>query len=219
MLPTILIDLDIGSRTLQLEQAADLDKIVEEAIVEKLPNPYWAYLWPAARALARTIGEGPDLTGLRALDLGCGLGPLGVAAATRGAAVICADVCKEAVELAAKNAARNGVAVEGRVFDWSDPPADLGVFDRVFAADVFYEDGMLAGVVRFLRAHLAPEGFALIADPRRVQASGVAGAARFHGLEVTSLELSPGEMMTGGVMLHQIRAGAKRFARRALKPE
>lgn len=210
MLPTITLELDIGARVLQLEQLADLDKIVEEAILEKHPNPYWAYLWPSARALAKEIGRGPPLDGLRALDLGCGLGALGVSAAARGAKVLCADIAPEALELARTNAAKNGVEVETLVLDWNHPPEDLGRFDRVYAADVFYEDGMLAGIVRFLRAHLSPEGCAMIADPMRVLASGVAGAARFHGLEVTSMTLEEGAMMTGGVMLHEIRPRAKR---------
>lgn len=210
MLPTINLELDIGSRVLQLEQLADLDKIVEEAILEKHPNPYWAYLWPSSRALAKEIGRGPSLEGLRALDLGCGLGALGVSAASQGANVVCADIAPEALELAQLNARKNQLSVETMVLDWNAPPENLGRFDRVYAADVFYEDGMLAGVVRFLRAHLAPEGRAMIADPMRVLASGVAGAARFHGLEVTSVTLEEGAMMTGGVMLHEIRPRARR---------
>lgn len=195
---------------LQLEQLADLDKIVDEAIHEKHPNPYWAYLWPSARALAKTIGEGPPLEGLRALDLGCGPGALGVAASSRGATVVCADIATEALELAKRNAEKNALAIETMIIDWNAPPPELGRFDRIYAADVWYEDGMLAATIRFLKSHLAPEGRALIADPLRIEASGVAGAARFHGLEVTSLTLEDGAMMTGGVMLHEIRPRVRR---------
>ena len=215
MLPTVVIELDIGARVLEIEQLADLDKIVEETIIEKHPNPYWAYLWPSARALARVIGEGPSLEGRRVLELGCGLGAVGIAAAARGATVVLSDLSKDAIELAERNAERNGLSVSARVFDWTAPPEDLGRFDRIFAADVFYEDGMLAGVVRFVRSHLEREGEAVIADPKRVLPGGIAGAARLHGLEVTSVELSKGEMMTGGVMLHQIRHRPKRMLRPA----
>jgi 2-polyprenyl-3-methyl-5-hydroxy-6-metoxy-1,4-benzoquinol methylase len=210
VLPTIILELDIGPRTLQLEQLADLDKIIEQAIHEKQPNPYWAYLWPSARALACQIGEGESLDNLRTLDLGCGLGALGISAAARGAQVICADITPDALELAARNAAKNNVTIETRLVDWNAPPADLGQFDRIYAADVLYEDGMLAAVVRFLKTHLHPEGRALIADPLRIEATGIAGAARFHGIEVSSVVLEPGATMTGGVALHELRHHPRR---------
>ncbi len=205
MLPTVTLKLDIGGRTLSIDQLADLDKIVEDAIVEKHPNPYWAYLWPSARAVAKEIGTGDALENLRVLDLGCGLGALGVTAAACGAKVLCADIAADALELAAHNAAQNNLSIETMVLDWTKPPPDLGRFDRIYAGDVFYEDGMLSGVIRFLRGHLAFDGKALVGDPMRVPSAGIQGAARLNGLEVESRVLQEGQIMTGGVTLHTIR--------------
>lgn len=211
MLPTVPLQLDIGRRTLVVDQLADLDKIVEDAIVEKLPNPYWAYLWPSARALALEIGTNEAIDGLRVLDLGCGLGALGVTAAACGAKVLCADICADALELAAHNAKKNELEVETLVLDWTKPPPDLGRFDRIYAGDVFYEDGMLSGVIRFLRAHLGFEGHAWVGDPMRVQSAGIQGAARLNGLEVESRVLQQGQMMTGGVTLHSFKHRPSKF--------
>jgi predicted nicotinamide N-methyase len=203
--PTTFTELDLGAQTLLIEQVADLHSLAVQSVVAHEAGPYWAYLWPSARALARFAAELDDLAGLRVLDLGCGVGAIGVAAATRGAHVVAADLRREAIVLAQRNAAKNGVELKTLLLDWNDPPPDLGKFDRIFAADVFYEDGMLSSVLRFSKKHLAPDGAAFIADPMRVMPSGVAGAARFHAIESTSLVLIEGQTMTGGVTLYELR--------------
>lgn len=208
---TIPVELDIGTRVLEIHQLDRLDERTRRSVVRHTDAPYWGYLWPSARALARFIGERTDLAGKRVLDLGCGLGPLGVAAAARGAEVVVADIQPNAVDLAVANARRNQLVVEGRLFDFASPPEDLGRFDFVVAADILYEDGMLAGVLRFLRRHLGKHGAAWIADPMRVTPAGVQGAARLHGLEAASTVLCEGHTMTGGVMLHELRPRGARI--------
>jgi 2-polyprenyl-3-methyl-5-hydroxy-6-metoxy-1,4-benzoquinol methylase len=203
---TEVIDLDIGSRHLSVEQLANLDAIARVSVIAGqtgTDRPFWAYLWPSARSLAGLIGRLPDLSGKRVMDLGSGVGAVGLAAAARGATVVLADIREEAASLGQKNAVRNGLAVETRVFDWDHPPTDLGEFDGITAADVFYDDGMMRGVLRFMRHHLKKDGLAWIADPMRIQPGGVAGAARLNGFECTSTILVPGQTMTGGVTLYE----------------
>src|SRR5689334_14192318 len=53
--------------------------------------PYWADVWPSSVAIARWLCRRRDLAGMRALDLGCGIGVPGTAAARQGAAVVFAD--------------------------------------------------------------------------------------------------------------------------------
>lgn len=133
--------------------------------------PYWALLWPAGTALAQAVMAGPDLSGLRVLDLGCGVGAEGLAAARRGAAVTFLDWAGEAEALVRASARRQGLAVERFVaVDWRDPPADLGTFDRILAADVLYEARNARPVARFLATHLAPGGEAWVTDPGRLHA-------------------------------------------------
>lgn len=216
--PTALVEVPIGERSISIEQVADLTSIAVRAVIEHEPGPYWAYLWPSAYALARFTGERTDLSDRRVLDLGCGLGAIGVVAAVRGARVTAGDIRPEAVELTRRNAERNDVTVDAMILDWNAPPTELGKFDFIFAADVLYEDGMLASVLRFLKKHLAPDGACFIADPMRVQPSGVAGAARFHGLETTSLVLVEGQTMTGGVTLYELRPRSRSQPKRPALP-
>ena len=206
---TIVSTLELGDVHLELEQVAEMTSLARTSLIQKT-DPYWAYLWPSARALAKMVAGLPDLEGRRILDLGCGLGAVGLAAAAKGGDVLLADIKSEALELVARNAARNGLAVETRLLDFGAPPDDLGTFDTILAADVLYEDGMLRAVIRFIKKHLTQDGIAMIADPMRIADGGVAGACRLHGLDAIDSILVPGKTLTGGVVLYEIQRRVRR---------
>jgi len=92
--------------------------IDEEAFADDEFLPYWAELWPAARALAEAL---PDVSGLRVVELGCGLGLPSLIAAAKGASVTAVDWSPDAVELLLANAARNGLELRAEVRDWREP--------------------------------------------------------------------------------------------------
>ena len=124
--------------------------IDEEAFADDEFLPYWAELWPAARALAEVL---PDVSGLRVVELGCGLGLPSLIAAAKGASVTAVDWSPDAVELLLANAARNGLELRAEVRDWRDPWDER--FDLALAADVLYERRNVEPVLERLR-ELAP---------------------------------------------------------------
>ena len=124
--------------------------IDEEAFADDEFLPYWAELWPAARALAAAL---PDVHGLRVVELGCGLGLPSLVAAARGAIVTATDWSPDAIELLRDNAARNGLAIRAEVRDWREPWAAR--FDLALAADVLYERRNVEPLLERLRG-LAP---------------------------------------------------------------
>ena len=69
----------------------------EEAFAHDEFLPYWAELWPAASALAAALPD--DLSGLRVVELGCGLGVPSLVAAHRGADVVATDWAADAIDL------------------------------------------------------------------------------------------------------------------------
>lgn len=135
--------------------------------------PYWADLWPSAVAIARWLARRRDLEGRTALDLGCGLGLPGTAAAARGADVTFADRSGDALAFAAFNAEQNGARRPPQCVehDWHRGPLP-GPFDLVLLADVTYRPVHHAPVLRQLEHGLGARGVVVHADPGRRESDG-----------------------------------------------
>ena len=77
----------VGGRPLRLLRPRDGDAVLDELLAEDDPDedrlPFWTQLWPSGTALAQAIAARP-LAGRRVLELGCGLGLVGVTAARGG---------------------------------------------------------------------------------------------------------------------------------------
>src|SRR5262245_46839880 len=134
----------VGQREFLIEKpSASNDLLDHPAIHSAFASdeflPYWADLWPAARMLAKVVLAEPWAPGLRALELGCGLGLPGIVALSRGLHVTFSDYDAMAVRFAARNARLNGLAKFSELrFDWRSPPSNLQ-FDVVLASDLTYE--------------------------------------------------------------------------------
>ena len=133
------------------------DLIDEEAFAKDEFLPYWAELWPAGRALAAAL---PPVAGLRVVELGAGLGLPALVAAASGADVTATDWAAEAVDLLARNAARNSLALAAMVRDWREPWSQR--FDLVLAADVLYEHRNVQPLLERLQ-ELAPAALLALA--------------------------------------------------------
>jgi predicted nicotinamide N-methyase len=170
--------------------------------------PYFAALWPAGEALARYVVRRGDLAGRRVLDLGCGVGAVGLAALVRSARVTFLDWEPRSLEIVARSARRLGVEPEALVAgDWRDPPP-LDPFDLVLAADVLYEVAHVDPVARFLAQHLEPGGEAWLADPRRFEIAALPAAARAAGLGLHPSRTLPDRPQGARVELWRLTRGA-----------
>jgi len=140
-----------------MSDEVDLEAGCRELAIGQGP-PFWAFCWGSGQALARFVLDHPErVRGRRVVDLGCGCGIAGLAAARAGAAsVIALDVDPVAREAARHNARRNGLAIETRL---EPPPA----WDLMLAADVLYETGLRDWVLGPARR----SGPVLLADPGR----------------------------------------------------
>ena len=136
-----------------------LDQITEAeyyAFDERMP--YFGAVWPSAESLVARLQSGPALDGKDVLDLGCGLGSCGIAAATRGAHVTFVDWEPRALEIAEQSALHQEAPLSRFDFvvaDWRKPPK-LRPFDLILGADVLYEDRNAPAVATFLVQHLKP---------------------------------------------------------------
>lgn len=161
--------------------------------------PYWAFAWAGGCAMARHILDHPEIVRGRAVaDLGTGGGLAALAAAKAGARrVLALDSDPIALTATRLNAEANGLTVETAPADLDGP---LPEADIILAADVFYEEGLAAAVVRYLDRCLAAGMEAFASDPYR-------RAAPLHRLEPIADYL----VRDVGDISPKIRTGVFRF--------
>ncbi|MHB8764951.1 MAG: class I SAM-dependent methyltransferase [Deferrisomatales bacterium] len=203
--------LPLGGREVRLFQVADpnalSDAVDPRAFAEDERFPYWAEVWASGAALAAfLLRGGAGRLGGPALELGCGLGLAGVAAALGGAEVLFTDFDPDALAFARANHALNlGRPGQTRLVDWRQPPADLGA-PLVLAADVLYERRFLAPFVDTLRRAVAPGGTAYVAEPGRAVAEGTVERLEAEGfgheLHLEEVQLAG---RTHSVWIHALR--------------
>ena len=173
---------------------APLDQITQEEFDRDDERiPYFGAVWPSAEALVTVVLAGPSLDGTHVLDLGCGLGACGFAAARRGARVTFFDWEPRALEIVALSAGEQGRPAdtfELVVGDWRTPPP-LGPFDLILGADLLYEQRNAPAVAAFLVGHLKPGADAWITDPGRLHARPFPALAESAGLEPLATESLP----------------------------
>lgn len=199
----------VGAQELVIMRPDDPESLIDETrFGQDEFLPYWAELWPSGVALAEHVA-GLDLRTMSVLELGCGLALPSLAAALGGADVLATDWAAEAVELAAANAAANGVRLATGVLAWEDESAHLlGSYDLVLAADVLYEARNAEPLLRLLDAALAPAATALIADPGRRHATAFIAAARARGWAIEQIAVEG--LPAGGIA--RLRRGEIRMA-------
>jgi len=167
---------DAGGRTYSILAVRDVNRLVDSiepelfAIDERLP--YWAELWSSALGLADWIGEMPWSGGTRVLELGCGLGLAGIAAASEGATVVMSDYDDEALMFARYNVLKNLTdqtlrsKVQLMPMDWRSPLEGL-TFDVIIGADIIYERRMFSPLILLMKRYLSPGGTVMLTDPDR----------------------------------------------------
>jgi 2-polyprenyl-3-methyl-5-hydroxy-6-metoxy-1,4-benzoquinol methylase len=190
-----------------------LDQITQEEFDRNDERmPYFGAIWPAAESLVEKILASDRLErGARVLDLGCGLGACGFAAAQRGAHVVFMDWEPRALEIVEASALEQELPLstfDFAVADWRAPPPRLGRFERILGADVLYEQRNAPAVAKFLADHLAPDGEAWISDPKRLHAASFTKLAQEAGLELLGADLLPPAP-------HHVEVALLRFRQRA----
>lgn len=156
--------------------------------------PHWADVWPASVAFARhLLRQSATWRDRRVVDLGCGLGVAGIAAAKRGADVLFADLSDDALEFARFNVAQNDCAERARFrrFDWARE--DLPECDVLILSDVTYEYKALSALLRHVERIAAWGGSVHALDPWRPTANDfVDRLERRFDAEVRELETAWG---------------------------
>jgi len=180
----------IFNRTFRLCFPADQDGLLDS------PNtlarfeqdeylPYWGQPWPASALLAEYLLRTTPHVGGRVIEIGAGLGLVSLAAAALGWPVVASDYDEDALRFIRENADRNHLRLAGTMLlDYRQPP-DRPCWDCILAADLLYEERLVAPVAKWIKAALAEGGVAMVCDPNRSTADN------FHE-ELEKLGLSHG---------------------------
>lgn len=168
-----------------------VEAIAPEAFAANERLPYWADLWTSSLELARWCLTDPSVAGASVLEIGCGVGLAGIAAAKAGARVRMTDADPDALRFARSNALRNLPAsvvastLSLGVLDWDDPVA-IEPVDIVLGGDIIYERSAFDRLLDLFDAALRPGGTAVLTDPDRAIGRAFLARASERGYAVRS---------------------------------
>ncbi len=163
-------ELVLGTRALRILLPAVPDEFLEEleraTAADQEADPYWAELWPASLPMARLVHAAKWPDGGHAIELGCGIGVVGLAALLAGLDVTFTDRVELAVATAVENAHRNNFPnAQGFVLDWAQPSPQQ--YPIILASDVLYDRELHAPLLSAIESLLADGGECWLGDPGR----------------------------------------------------
>ncbi|MGE5840325.1 MAG: class I SAM-dependent methyltransferase [Deltaproteobacteria bacterium] len=142
-------------------------KFIEEHIDSENPLqdfPLWAKVWEASWVLADFLAGLPVDSGKRFLEIGCGLGLVGLVASSFGHKVVMTEHNPEALKFARANAALNRLNdVEIIDLDWTTPSL-YGRFDYIVGSEVAYHEQDFDSLKRLFERLLQPDGEVILCE-------------------------------------------------------
>ena len=192
-----LEEVALGGHRFWMAVVRQPEKLLDDISVDEFARderlPYWAELWTSSIVMGEHILQDPSFRGAALLELGCGVGLAGIAAARAGAQVTMTDYDDDALLFARWNAGANLDQTErGRLqirpLDWRLPPS--AAYDIIVGADIVYERRHFEPLMTFFGAALRPDGFVLLGEPCRSMGDDFFAGAAANGFDVAE-ELKP----------------------------
>lgn len=149
------------------------------------------YQWKAGASLATLPSIRERCVGRTVADLGCGRGTLGLSAWSSGAArVLFADASAVAIDFLTRTIAANALGERARAVrhNWGDVLPD-GPWEVILGGDILYRPECFAALFDTIAASLAPDGCALLSDPRITLESGLPALAEARGMRWESARI------------------------------
>jgi predicted nicotinamide N-methyase len=138
---------------------------------EAASAPYWAQVWPAAKALCEVIAAEPELVKDKTvLELAAGLGLPSMLAAQLAKNVISSDYIQEAVDMMKLSVAHNNlVNVQCRMLDWNKLDRKLSP-DVLLLSDINYDPKDFDQLYKVLTSFIQQGTAILLSTPQRLMA-------------------------------------------------
>jgi 2-polyprenyl-3-methyl-5-hydroxy-6-metoxy-1,4-benzoquinol methylase len=157
----------IRGRRFRLFLPKSIDRFIDDHDV-LYRFPLWSKVWEASLILADELAGMPVRPEKTFLEIGCGLGLVGVVAASFGHQITMTENDPHALAFARANAWLNGCSnVRILSFDWNKPEMD-GVFDVIVGSEVIYHERDFEPLQEVFQKFLKPGGEVILcAEMRR----------------------------------------------------
>ncbi len=159
---------DIHVRTLRdKQQFEDNEQEAEHLGISSATWPLFGVVWESGEVLARMMHTF-DVSGLRILEVGCGIGLASIVLSVRRSDITASDYHPSADRFLQLNAKLNDLPPIAFVrTDWADTNLELGEFDLIIGSDVLYEELHVELLSKFIERHAKPKCRVIFIDPGR----------------------------------------------------
>lgn len=152
---------------LDRQQFHDPDAHAENAGISSAAWPIFGQIWPAGLVLAEIMST-QKVSGLRILEIGCGLGIASMIATERGASILATDHHPLASTFMDHNSELNQIGVtEFAQCDWTTSGSVIGLFDLIIGSDLLYEAAHPAQLADFIDRHVNASSAVIMVDGGR----------------------------------------------------
>ena len=190
-LETIVVD-DISLNIASLadrNQFYDPDQEAKKLGISDSMWPISGLVWPSGAVLARVINR-LNLTNLRVLEVGCGIGIASLVAAHKKADITASDYHPIVEPLLIKNAKENDIdGIKYIHGNWHHPISNHKKFDLIIGSDLLYEAGNAEILSVYISCHLALRGRVILIDPGRRMSGRIKKSMEAVGFQYTKTKL------------------------------
>lgn len=178
---TTTAELVIRGRSFRLFLASSLEPFLDPEDVFR-DFPLWAKVWEPSLVLAEHLAGMAVDPEKSFLEIGCGIGLVGVVAAAFGHRIIMTEYNPDALNFARANALLNGLTeLEVRALDWNSPDME-GAFDCIVGSEILYRETDFPPILRLFETFLKENGEIILAEGIRKTSMAFMGQASqwFH---------------------------------------
>jgi len=160
---TTTSELVINGRNFRFFMARTLEHFVDQHDIFQ-DFPLWIKIWEASFVLAEFLARLDADAGKRFVEIGCGLGVVGIVASAFGHLVTMTEHNLDALNFARANALLNQVSnLEIRALDWYNPEIE-GSSNYIVGSEILYTEGDLQPILNLFRSYLKAGGEIILAE-------------------------------------------------------